>query len=67
MGQEESKSQTLGVGDALIYKIQTTVDGGMRITIDLPETDIDLVQSLMRKKAQGSPRVLLCFMEPSDG
>ena len=41
------------VFDATVYKVQTLVDGGLRVTFDLPESAIDQVAALMRAKRDG--------------
>jgi hypothetical protein len=38
---------------AQIYKIQTTVDGAIRLTLDMPETQIDSARLLMECKMRG--------------
>jgi hypothetical protein len=35
---------------AAVYKVQTLVDGGLRITLDLPETEIAAAAMLMECK-----------------
>jgi len=35
---------------AQVYKVQTLVDGGIRITLDLPETAIEAATQLMKAK-----------------
>lgn len=37
---------------AIVYKVQTLVDGGLRVTLDLPETAIAEVAALMEAKRQ---------------
>jgi hypothetical protein len=39
---------------ASIYKVQTLVDGGIRINLDLPETAIDAAAAMMRAKQAGA-------------
>jgi hypothetical protein len=36
--------------DAIVYKVQTLVDGGIRVTLDLPEHAIEAATELMRYK-----------------
>ncbi len=36
--------------DAIVYKVQTLVDGGIRVTLDLPEHAIEAAAELMRYK-----------------
>lgn len=38
---------------AEIYKVQTLVDGGLRLTLDLPETAVDVVTKMIECKRQG--------------
>ena len=38
-----------------VFKVQTLVDGGLRVTLDLPETAIAEVAQLMECKRQGTP------------
>lgn len=38
---------------AQVYKVQTLVDGGLRLTLDLPETAIDAVSKLMECRRHG--------------
>lgn len=38
---------------AQIAKVQTLVDGGIRVTLDLPETAIETATQLMQVKAMG--------------
>lgn len=39
--------------DAIVYKVQTLVDNGLRVTLDLPEQAIDAAAALMAIKRQG--------------
>jgi hypothetical protein len=39
--------------DATVAKVQTLVDNGIRITLDLPETAIEAAAVLMALKRQG--------------
>jgi len=41
--------------DATVYKVQTLVDGGIRVTLDLPEYAIDAAAELMRYKRDEIP------------
>lgn len=36
-----------------VFKVQTLVDGGLRVTLDLPETEIASVARLMECKREG--------------
>ena len=40
---------------SVVYKVQTLVDGGLRVTLDLPETAIDAAAWLMECKRQSIP------------
>jgi len=39
---------------AQVYKVQTTIDGGIRLTLDLPESSIDTAGELMRCRLAGA-------------
>jgi len=39
--------------DAVVYKLQTLADGGIRLTLDLPETAIPQMAMLAETKRQG--------------
>jgi len=41
--------------EATVYKVQTLVDQGIRLTLDLPETSIPQAAMLMDCKRQGIP------------
>lgn len=46
--------------DAVVAKVTTMVDGGIRVTLDLPEYAIDAALELMRyKRDEASLRVAL--------
>lgn len=45
------KEQSLGAALALINKIQTTIDGGFRLTLDLPDSEVGLIKTLMDLKS----------------
>jgi hypothetical protein len=49
---------------AQIQKIQTTIDGGLRITLDLFAQDVALVSELMRRKANGDHMIEVTFSDP---
>lgn len=38
---------------AQVFKVQTLVDGGLRVTLDLPESALDAVSLLMKCKREG--------------
>ena len=39
--------------DAIVYKVQTIADGGVRLTLDLPETAIPQLAMLAQTKVDG--------------
>ena len=39
---------------ATVYKVQTLIDGGLRVSLDLPETAIDQATKLMECKRNGA-------------
>jgi hypothetical protein len=39
--------------DATVYKVQTLVDNGLRVTLDLPEQAIEAAALLMALKREG--------------
>jgi len=41
--------------DAVVYKLQTLADGGIRVSLDLPETSIPQMAMLAETKRQGVP------------
>lgn len=41
--------------DAAVYKVQTLVDGGLRVTFDLSESAIDAAAWLMTAKRNETP------------
>jgi len=43
--------------DASVYKVQTLIDGGLRVTLDLPETAIRQAAMLMECKREGIPLI----------
>ena len=46
-----SKEVSLGAAEALINKIQTTIDGGFRLTLDLTTQESELIKTLIDLKA----------------
>ena len=44
--------------DAIVARVQTLADGGIRITLDLPETAIAQAAALMECKRQEVPLVI---------
>jgi len=51
---------------AVINKIQTTIDGGTRITLDFSERDLSLAQELLKIKFE-SGRIAVAFERVLDG
>lgn len=49
---------------AAVYKVQTLLDGGIRLTLDLPETAIAQAAMLMEAKQQGIPLVFEAKAQP---
>ena len=47
------------VFDAAVYKVQTLVDGGVRVTLDLPETAIPQMAMLAECKREGVPLIFV--------
>lgn len=43
--------------EAIVYKVQTLADGGVRVTLDLPETCIPQMAMLAETKREGVPLV----------
>lgn len=59
----------IGNAQAIIDKVQTLRDGGFRLTLDLPETEISLIQELLRIKSTPglSPIFYVAFVKkPED-
>jgi len=50
---------------AIVYKVQTLVDGGLRVTLDLPETAIPQAAMLMECMRQGVA-LLICAKANTD-
>lgn len=40
---------------AIVYKVQTLSDGGIRLTLDMPETSIPQMAMLAETKREGIP------------
>lgn len=51
----------IGAAEALIYKVQTLADGGLRVTLDLSAQDISIVQKLMMLYSHGETLVKVGF------
>ena len=50
--------------DAIVYKVQTLADGGVRVTLDLPETAIPQMAMLAETKRDGIPLVFTAKVKP---
>jgi hypothetical protein len=48
------------VFDAVVAKVSTLSDGGIRVTFDLPETAIEAAAELMRCKREEVPLRVAC-------
>ena len=60
------QSQEIGAALSVINKVQTTADGGARITLDLPSISSDLISKLMTLKLQGRELVMVAFVETEE-
>ncbi len=58
--------EELGSCSAQIYKLQTTIDGGARITLDVGCDARKLIKNLMDKKLSDSDAVFVAFVENKD-
>jgi len=52
---------------ATVEGVKTLVDGGIRITLDLPETAIDKAAMLMECKRQMIPLKIIAIADEEDG
>lgn len=50
--------------DAIVYKVQTLSDGGIRLTLDMPETAIPQMAMLAETKREGVPLVFEAKAKP---
>ena len=50
--------------EAIVYKVQTLADGGVRVTLDLPETAIPQMAMLAETKRDGIPLVFTAKVKP---
>lgn len=55
------------VFSATVYKVQTLVDGGLRVTFDLPESAIPQASRLMEFKRTEHPLRVACAASDDDG
>ena len=54
----EGATMAMFTFQAAVYKVQSLVDGGVRVTIDMPETEIKTAAILMECQRQGIPLIL---------
>ena len=54
IGKNEAGLETIKF-DAVVNKLQTLADGGIRVSLDLPETSIPQMAMLAETKRQGVP------------
>lgn len=47
----------IGSCTAVIYKIQTLLDGGARLTLDISAKDAEIITKLMERKLKNQPLV----------
>lgn len=52
--------------DAVVYKVQTLVDGSLRVTLDMPETAIDAAAWLMQAKRNEQPLRVACVVNDGE-
>jgi hypothetical protein len=50
--------------EAIVYKVQTLADGGVRVTLDLPETAIPQMAMLAETKREGVPLEFTARVKP---
>ena len=48
---------------ATVYKVQTLIDGGIRVTLDLPDTEIPQMAMLAECKRDGIPLTFTAQVE----
>jgi len=53
--------------DAMVNKVSTLVDGGIRVTLDLPEYAIEAAMELMRYKRDEAPLRIAATRNDSNG
>lgn len=56
------RTEEIGVAEAMIHRITTTVDGGILITLTISAQDISLATALMSIKTQENPLVTVAFV-----
>jgi hypothetical protein len=57
------QNSDLGGSLVIINKIQTTLDGGARVTLDLPSVSSELIGALLHRKLMGNEQVFAQFVE----
>lgn len=57
-------SEELGVAKGIIQKVQTTVDGGLRVSLDFGGCDLDLVKKLLEISMGETKQVVVAFVRP---
>ena len=50
--------------EAIVYKVQTLSDGGIRLTLDMPETAIPQMAMLAETKRDGIPLEFTAKVKP---
>jgi len=55
--------EVIGQGIALITKVNTTVDGGARVTFEFGSDSTQLIQKLMQKYMNFDKDVIICVTE----
>lgn len=51
---------------ATVYKVQTLIDGGVRVTLDLPEDAIPQMAMLAETKREGIPLIFRASVDSPD-
>lgn len=60
---KQPEAEILGKAQAVIEKIQTTKDGGARITLDMTSIDSDLIKTLLELKLKGTGLITVVFFD----
>lgn len=58
--------EEIGACTAVINKVQTTIDGGFRITLDLESSATFIATQLLEKKLQGQELLEVGFISKED-
>ena len=58
-----NKEKSLSAGEVQVAKVQNLANGGARITLDLPETSIDVAAKLLQISMSSRPLVYAVFLE----